>query len=68
MLDNFLPQKITKTIEDLKKAKLRKKITLEASGGITIRNISSYAKTGVEMISVGEITNSVKGIDLSLEV
>ena len=41
---------------------------LEASGGINSKNIESYAKTGIDIISVGSITNSVKGIDLSLEI
>jgi len=41
---------------------------LEASGGINSKNISAYAKTAVDMISVGSITNSVKGMDLSLDV
>jgi len=38
------------------------------SGGITEKNIQRFARTGVDMISVGQITNSVRGIDLSLEV
>ena len=46
--------------------KLRNKVKLEASGGINSKNIAAYAKTGVDMIAVGEITNSTKGIDLSL--
>ena len=68
MLDNFTPQQITKTISNLKKIGLRNKVILEASGGINQKNISNYSKTGVDIISVGAITNSVKGIDLSLEV
>ena len=68
MLDNFLPNQIKKTINILEKNKLRKKVKLEASGGISKKNIKSYAKTGVDIISVGSITNSVNGIDLSLEV
>jgi len=68
MLDNFSPAKIEKTITALQKKKLRNKIKLEASGGINSKNITAYAKTGVDMISVGSITNSVKGLDLSLEV
>ena len=68
MLDNFSPEQIKKTITALKKKKLRNKVKLEASGGINSRNIVAYAKTGVDMISVGSITNSVKGLDLSLEV
>ena len=68
MLDNFTPKNIVKTIIALKKLGLRNKVKLEASGGITEKNIQSFARTGVDMISVGQITNSVRGIDLSLEV
>ena len=68
MLDNFSPRNITKTIGGLKKLGLRKKVKLEASGGINANNIHRFAKTGIDMISVGSITNSVKGVDLSLEV
>jgi len=68
MLDNFSPEQIKKTITALQKKKLRNKVKLEASGGINSKNITAYAKTGVDMISVGSITNSVKGLDLSLEV
>jgi nicotinate-nucleotide pyrophosphorylase (carboxylating) len=68
MLDNFRPQEIISTINKLKKTNLRKQVRLEASGGINEKNIGTYAKTGVDIISVGEITNSVSGIDFSLEV
>ena len=68
MLDNFSPVRIKKTITALQKKKLRHKVKLEASGGINSKNIAAFAKTGVDMISVGSITNSVKGLDLSLEV
>tara|TARA_R100000750_G_scaffold61889_1_gene53962 strand:+ start:238 stop:1068 length:831 start_codon:yes stop_codon:yes gene_type:complete len=68
MLDNFSPVQIKKTITALQKKKLRNKVKLEASGGINSKNITAYAKTGVDIISVGSITNSVKGLDLSLEV
>jgi len=68
MLDNFFPEQIKKTITALQKKKLRNKVKLEASGGINSKNIAAYVKTGVDMISVGSITNSVKGLDLSLEV
>jgi len=68
MLDNFSPVQIKKTITELQKKKLRNKVKLEASGGINSKNITAYAKTNVDIISVGSITNSVKGLDLSLEV
>ena len=68
MLDNFSPAQIKKTIAALQKKKLRNKVKLEASGGIGSKNIAAYAKTGVDIISIGSITNSVTGLDLSLEV
>jgi nicotinate-nucleotide pyrophosphorylase (carboxylating) len=68
MLDNFTPTEIKRTITALRKKKMRNKVKLEASGGISSKNIISYARTGVDMISVGSITNSVTGLDLSLEV
>jgi len=68
MLDNFTPEQIKKTIHILKEQKLRSKVKLEASGGINSKNIAKYGNTGVDIISVGSITNSVKGIDMSLEI
>ena len=40
----------------------------EASGGITLENVREVAATGVDRISVGALTHSVTGIDLSLEL
>ncbi|MGI0082667.1 MAG: carboxylating nicotinate-nucleotide diphosphorylase [Nitrosopumilaceae archaeon] len=68
MLDNLSPKEITEIVATLKKLGLINKVKLEASGGIDSTNIQSYARTGVDMISVGKITSSVSGLDLSLEV
>ena len=68
MLDNFTPSQIKKAIQTLKDQKLRNNVLLEASGGINSKNISKYGQTGVDIISVGSITNSVIGIDMSLEI
>ncbi len=68
LLDNFTPIRIRATINALKRIGLRRKVRLEASGGITDKNITKYADTGVDMISVGSITNSVHSIDMSLEI
>lgn len=68
MLDNFTPKQIRYTIQTLKKMGLYNKVKIEASGQINEKNITRYAKTGVDMISVGAITNSVKAVDLSLEI
>jgi len=68
MLDNFTPQKIKETITLLKKKGLRDKVLIEASGGISEQNILEYTATGVDIVSLGEITDSVKALDISLEV
>jgi nicotinate-nucleotide pyrophosphorylase (carboxylating) len=68
MLDNFSPQKIRETITLLKRRGLRDEVLIEASGGINEQNILDYATTGVDIVSLGEITDSVKGLDISLEV
>ena len=67
MLDNFTPKQAKKTIEVLKK-RLRNKVLLESSGGITEKNILEFAAAGVDIISLGEITDSAKALDMSLEV
>ncbi len=65
MLDNFTPERISRTVLALKKLGLY--ATLEASGRIGPHNISRFAKTGIDRISAGSITSSVRGIDFSLE-
>jgi len=62
MLDNF-------SIADIKKAikLINHKYETEASGGITEKNIKSYAQCGVDFISVGALTHNIKSIDLSLK-
>ena len=64
MLDNM-------KIKDIKQAvQIRKNrpIKLEVSGGMNLANIKKYAATGIDIISVGELTDSVKSVDISLEV
>lgn len=68
LLDNFTPRRIERTIYLLKENKLRKKNVLEASGGITKKNIKAYAKTGVDVISLGLLTHSAKAKDFSLKI
>jgi len=62
LLDNF-------NFEDLRKAvnTINGAYITEASGGITIDNIRQYAECGVDYISVGALTHSVKSLDLSLK-
>jgi nicotinate-nucleotide pyrophosphorylase (carboxylating) len=68
MLDNFPPKKVEKAVDLLKENRLRGKVLLEASGGITAENILDYASTGVDLVSLGELTHSPRAIDISLEI
>ena len=68
MLDNMKPSEIREVIRNLKKLGLKKRIILEASGGITIENIRKYSKTGVDVVSLGYITHSAKSLDFSLKI
>jgi nicotinate-nucleotide pyrophosphorylase (carboxylating) len=68
MLDNFSPKQIKETVESLKKAGFFGKILLEVSGGITAENLLEYASTQVNIISLGELTHSVRALNVSLEI
>ena len=68
LLDNMTPKQVKKSLDLLEAKKLRDQLLIEVSGGITRENLASYAKTGVDVISVGSITHSAKAIDMSLEL
>lgn len=68
MLDNFSPKQIEKAIKLLKNAGFFGKILLEASGGITKENVMAFASKGVDIVSLGEITNNPKPLDINLEI
>jgi nicotinate-nucleotide pyrophosphorylase (carboxylating) len=68
MLDNFSPQQAQETISYLKKSGLRKKISVEISGGVNLSNIKEYAYALPDMISVGSLTHSSKSVDFSMEM
>lgn len=68
MLDNFSPAAATKTREELKQQFDLSQIIFEASGGINKENIKQWAKTGVNLISIGFLTHSPQAVNLSLEL
>ncbi len=63
MLDNM-------SLEEMREAVryVAGRVELEASGGITLENVAQVAATGVDLISVGALTHSVKALDISLEI
>jgi nicotinate-nucleotide pyrophosphorylase (carboxylating) len=68
MLDNFSPNQIKRAVKLLKKAGVFGKVLLEASGGITAKNILNFASTEVDIVSLGELTDSTRALDISLEI
>jgi nicotinate-nucleotide pyrophosphorylase (carboxylating) len=62
MFDNFTPKEVKEAVKFVDG-----RYETEASGGINETTIRAYAETGVDFISVGALTNSVKSLDLSLK-
>ncbi|OFV66988.1 MAG: nicotinate-nucleotide pyrophosphorylase [Candidatus Syntrophoarchaeum butanivorans] len=68
MFDNMRPDEIREAISSLEARGLRERVLLEASGGITLDNVSEYAASGVDVISVGAITHHAVWLDFSLRI
>lgn len=63
LLDNMTPAEVAAAV-----ALVAGRAELEASGGITLDNVRSYAETGVDFISIGALTHSARSLHVSLEV
>lgn len=68
MLDNVAPREITETIREANIKKFSKYVLFEASGRISEKNIAAYAKTGVDILSVGALTHSSPMLDMSMRI
>lgn len=62
MLDNFTPERTREAV-----ARIAGRVEIESSGGITLDTLRQYGECGVDFISVGALTHSVKGLDLSFK-
>lgn len=65
MLDNFTPERTAEAVKLVRS--LDPNVEIESSGGITLDTIRAYGEAGVDFISVGALTHSVKGLDLSFK-
>ena len=63
MLDNFTPEMVAEAVK-----LIDGRAETEASGGITLQNIVKYAQAGVDFISLGMLTHSVKSLDISFKI
>jgi nicotinate-nucleotide pyrophosphorylase (carboxylating) len=66
MFDHLTPKSINKMINKVKSNNQYERIFFEASGDISLNNISEYAKSGVDLVSVGALTHSAKSCDFTL--
>ena len=62
MLDNFTPERTVEAVKRINGA-----TEIESSGGITLETLRAYGEAGVDFISVGALTHSVKGLDMSFK-
>lgn len=62
MLDNFTPEQLRRALEIIDK-----KFETEASGGINLENVTDYAATGVDYVSIGAVIHHAVSADLSLK-
>ncbi|MDY2942869.1 MAG: carboxylating nicotinate-nucleotide diphosphorylase [Paludibacteraceae bacterium] len=69
MLDNFTPERTKQAVALIRdwEQTAGRQMEIESSGGITIETLRDYALCGVDFISVGALTHSVKGLDMSFK-
>ena len=65
MLDNFTPERTRKAVEQIRA--VNPLVEIESSGGITLDTLRDYGECGVDFRSVGALTHSVKGLDMSFK-
>jgi nicotinate-nucleotide pyrophosphorylase (carboxylating) len=66
MLDNQTPEEAKKLVEMARD--INPRVLLEASGGMDLDKVRSYAEAGVDLISVGRITHSARAVDISFKI
>lgn len=68
LFDNMPPGEVRESLSRLKEAGLRDGLLVEVSGGVTEETLADYAIGGVDLISLGCLTHSVRNIDVSLDI
>jgi nicotinate-nucleotide pyrophosphorylase (carboxylating) len=68
LLDNMSVEDVKDAIGLLETNKLREKVLLEVSGGIDFIHLEDYAKTGIDRISMGMLTNSSAAVDMNFKI
>jgi nicotinate-nucleotide pyrophosphorylase (carboxylating) len=68
MLDNMNPRQIKKALAGLEHRGLRDRVVIELSGGINETTLPDYASLGIDVISMGALTHTVKNFSVNLEI
>lgn len=66
MLDNQTPEEAAKLVEMARN--MNPGVLIEASGNMSLETVRSYAEAGVDLISVGKLTHSARGMDISFKI
>ena len=66
LLDNFTPARAKEAVKMIKK--INRRIVIELSGGISLKNLKQYVNLGAGRISMGQLTKEAKIIDFSLDI
>jgi nicotinate-nucleotide pyrophosphorylase (carboxylating) len=66
LLDNMAPAQVKIAVDRIRE--VERWIPIEASGGIVLENVRSYAEAGVDFVSVGALTHSAKAADISMSI
>ena len=68
LLDNMTPDAVRETVGALTGRGLRERVILEVSGGVAGGDLAGYAATGIDVISMGALTHTVRNFDVSLDI
>jgi len=68
LLDNMTPDVVRETVRALAERGLRERVVLEVSGGVAGDDLAKYAATGIDVISMGALTHTVRNFDVSLDM
>jgi nicotinate-nucleotide pyrophosphorylase (carboxylating) len=68
LLDNMAPDAVRETVRALSERGLRDRLILEVSGGVGAGDLAGYAATGIDIISMGALTHTVRNFDVSLDI
>ena len=68
LLDNMAPDAVREAVGALVARGLRERVTLEVSGGVAGGDLAGYAAAGIDIISMGALTHTVRNFDVSLDI